>query len=382
MMTKKPPELLKRTTIFTLIALGLLISSCTFFSREENTDGPQLTETPTTRIVKITSENTQSVPSPTETATIFAEIQVLITISNASQMQTVSQVSVDNATSFVWLNNGNELSIATDNYIATYHRFPTIQTKTSHLTVENPSNLTATKDGNLIAWSDSSNQVFIWIAANDNEPVLLSASQSPVTSIAFNPDGDQIAIATYEGDLEVWNIIDTRLENSWHYPQWLSNLSFSPDSSLLAGVDTSNFAVLFIDVETGEIVRSLEWIEHASPVLYEAQLSPNWETIAWVARGTVQLMDIESGEFGPMLSHEDFVSALAWSPDSQLLSTSSAAEINQSYAPVVNIWDAKNGEILNILVQNNSATDIGFSPNGAELGTLNYDQGLSIWAVK
>ncbi|MEJ2600199.1 MAG: hypothetical protein P8Z00_17830 [Anaerolineales bacterium] len=83
-----------------------------------------------------------------------------------------------------------------------------------------------------------------------------------------------------------------------------------------------------------------------------------------------------------MLSHEDAVNALAWSPDSTILATAAAATVNGNFVPVVELWNAESGKMLNTLVLTNPAIQISFSPDGKSLATLDSAGTLHLWAVK
>jgi WD40 repeat protein len=91
-------------------------------------------------------------------------------------------------------------------------------------------------------------------------------------------------------------------------------------------------------------------------------------------------MDVASGELGPTLSHEDFVNTVAWSPDSSLLASSSAATIDDNFSPAVVVWDGTSGETVNVLAQEEPVLGLAFSPDGSRLASLNSSGTLQLWA--
>jgi WD40 repeat protein len=93
------------------------------------------------------------------------------------------------------------------------------------------------------------------------------------------------------------------------------------------------------------------------------------------------LMDSSNGELGPIISHEDFVSAVAWSSDGQLLSTAAAATVGNDFVPVVYLWNAATGQQVNMLQQNMPITSLSFSPDGKALGTLDSTGAIEMWSV-
>jgi WD40 repeat protein len=92
-------------------------------------------------------------------------------------------------------------------------------------------------------------------------------------------------------------------------------------------------------------------------------------------------MDIETGETGSTLSHEDFVNDMTWSPDGSLLATAAAGTVNGNYSPIVVIWEAASGNALNTLVMEEPAVDIDFSPDGARLAALSSSGVFQIWTA-
>jgi WD40 repeat protein len=245
-----------------------------------------------------------------------------------------------------------------------------------------PSLLTAASQSSTIAWKNVDDAVRVWNLATGEELLSITGIQAAVTGLSLSAAGDILAVSTYDGSLQVWDLLSGQLHHEWKMPVWLSNLDFSPDTRLLAGVDTPNFTVRMIDLATGSEVRSLSWTEHASPVLYGAHFSPDWRQLAWVARGSIQLMDVNSGDLGPMLNHEDFVNAIAWSPDGSLIASAAAGTVNGDYAPLVLLWDAANGQKVETLVLKNPVNGIEFSPDGRELAILDSNGTLHIWIVQ
>jgi WD40 repeat protein len=165
-------------------------------------------------------------------------------------------------------------------------------------------------------------------------------------------------------------------------PFWLSDLAIAPDNQLLAGVDLPAFSLHFLDPASGAVLRSLQWTDTASPALYGAILSPDWTRLAWYARGTIQLMDAASGEMGPSLEHEDFITTIAWSPNSDLIASAAAATSGQEFLPAVTLWDPQTGEQLNVLPLKTSIAQIKFSPDGTQLGILTTDGGFQVWNIQ
>jgi WD40 repeat protein len=122
-----------------------------------------------------------------------------------------------------------------------------------------------------------------------------------------------------------------------------SGLSFTPNSNYLATASVDRIEIRLWDVDTGRLARTLSGFETAAPV-FAAVFAPDDKTMAWIARGTVQFMDAETGKLGARLEFEDFVGAAQFTPDSKALVTSSAKTVNNQQVGVIEVWDAATGE--------------------------------------
>jgi WD40 repeat protein len=339
-------------------------TSPTQTSRATNTETPVITSSPT-----VETSTAQATPE-----------RVIIEPGNAASLQVVNSVVESETTSFVWMPEGEELALAKQTQVLLFDLPDTKDV--AEIAADQPTYLAASPDRNQLAWGTQDNKVQLWHAAGDEETITLQVRDSAVTSLTFSPTGEDLAASVYDRQVFLWDAASGEQKVSWEFPYFLTNLSFSPDSARLAGADPENFTVHIWDKTSGDQLSELAWTDHASPVLYGAFFSPDWKTVAWVARGTVQLMDVASGDLGPALQHEDFVNAdVAWSPDGTLLASASAATVNGEYVPVVIVWDAQTGEKIQTLPHEQPVISLAFSPSGRELASLSFGGKLQIWAV-
>lgn len=211
----------------------------------------------------------------------------------------------------------------------------------------------------------------------------LAALPGVVTSLAFSPDSTHLAVAASDAnEVVVWDTRGGVIVGNFTLPYWLSDLAIAQDNQLLAGVDLAQFSLLFIDPSSGAIQNTLQWTDSASPALYGAVLSPDWSQVAWYARGTIQLMDTASGQLGPSLEHEDFITTIAWSPGGELIASAAAGTVGQEFLPVAILWDAINGEQLAVLPLKSSISQLKFNPEGTQLGILTSDGEFQAWIIK
>jgi WD40 repeat protein len=374
--------------LVTVLSASTILSACKLYVPTATPLPPSASPLPTTTAIPASPTATTPPASPTPVPPTFTPTPTasptpqfsLIGPDNATDLESVNKIQENGAQFFSFANQGQSFVLASGGEILLYNTAPSL-IRTS-IPAENITILTASADQRSLAWANQQNNIRLVNIPQPSQSYTLTNAGGQVTSLTFAPSGGQLASASYENQLKVWDTSNGQISKNWELPYWLSNLSYSPDGTQIGGVDLPNFTVHILDASTGSEIKSLTWSESASPALYGAYFSPDWKTIAWVARGTVQLMSVESGKLGPIFSHEDAVNALAWSPDNTLVATASAATVNGNFVPVVEIWSAGNGKTLNTLVLSNPAIQITFSPDGKRLATLDSTGTLQFWAVQ
>ena len=139
-------------------------------------------------------------------------------------------------------------------------------------------------------------------------------------------------------------------------------LALSPDGRTLAAASAERIAATLFDTVGDRPQRTLNGFETAAPI-YSIRFSDDGQTLIWLARGTVQLMDVASGQPGPRFEHEDFVGALALARDGGTLATASYGTVNDNFGPVVTLWDTAGGPAIS-LPQAQPAISLAFAPDG------------------
>ncbi|MBN2548689.1 MAG: hypothetical protein JXB15_06010 [Anaerolineales bacterium] len=299
---------------------------------------------------------------------------------NAQALEVSAQVSQAGANSFIWLPTGQGIVLTTENGLALYNRGAAAQA-VGLVQAERPFNLVFSAPLEALAWTGRDHSIYVWSLPEQRMLQTIANTQGAVTSLAFSPQTGRLAAATGEGQLQIWDASSGNLVSQWRLPGWITNLAFSPDGRLLGGADPANFLVHLLDASTGQLVRSLEWKEHASPALYGAYFSPDWSRVAWASRATIHIASAAAQEQGLDLLHEDFVSAVSWSPDGQMLASAAAATINGSFQPAVILWEAVTGRQVGVFAQPGAVLSLSFSADGRELAVLLNGGSLNILQV-
>ena len=99
--------------------------------------------------------------------------------------------------------------------------------------------------------------------------------------------------------------------------------------------------------------------------------------MAWLARGTIRLMDVATGEFGPDLSP---YSNAVFAPDGRVLAGAEAGwYYSEPYLGRVVLFDVTSGDTLAILEHTDHIRDIAFSPDGQVVVTSTSEDSIAVW---
>ena len=140
-----------------------------------------------------------------------------------------------------------------------------------------------------------------------------------VLDIAYSPDSTRLAVASSVG---LWVYETTSYREIALCPDQIGNLTFSPDSSTIAGMSFSEATVHLWDAKTGKLKHTLP--EHFQEVTSMA-FSGDGETLATGSQDdTICLWDVKTGSHKRIFTgHTDSVLSIAFSPDSTTLATAS-----------------------------------------------------------
>ncbi|KAI0146148.1 WD40-repeat-containing domain protein [Xylariaceae sp. FL1272] len=199
------------------------------------------------------------------------------------------------------------------------------------------------------------------------------AAWRPVTglsTISMTRDGTMLAAATAKGVvmLDVLRLEETIWEDGGAEDVYMSRVVLAGNGLLLASSTASNIAIW--DVQRQEVKLRLP--RRAAEAADEAR--NHEETTGEPSNETSKIApEPDAIQHTHADGHTDFVSGLAFSPDSTLLASCS----NDMTA---RIWDVKTGRLLAVLRGHQDAiNNISFSAEGTYIATASDDFTIGIW---
>jgi WD40 repeat protein/tRNA A-37 threonylcarbamoyl transferase component Bud32 len=207
------------------------------------------------------------------------------------------------------------------------------------------------------------------------EPVIFRATAG-VHSVAFSPDGGQIATASEDGTVKV---LDARtgqvVQTLPGHPPSAFSVAFSSDGRHLASAGKDRKIRLW-DLATSQEVfcRDGQAGEFVG-VAYSVAFSPKGQQlVAGSEVGGAIVWDAADGsEVRRFAGDEKAAECVAFSPDGRFVATG-------SWEGVLRIWDARTGQPLRAVRGHDiRISAVAFHPDGRWLATASFDRTVKVW---
>jgi WD40 repeat protein len=178
-------------------------------------------------------------------------------------------------------------------------------------------------DGTQVASGGADRTVKLWdLRGNLMAPPFVGHRRS-IYSVAFTPDRRRILSAGGDGMVLLWDLEGNRVGPAWRgHQDMVMALSVRRDGSMVASASNDGTVRLW-DPEGREVRRLLDGVH--GEFVTAVGFSPDGLVIAsGGADGTVLLWDLEGKQVGRFEDHTEFVSAVAFSPDGLLIASGRA----------------------------------------------------------
>ncbi len=230
---------------------------------------------------------------------------------------------------------------------------------------------TLSRDGNRLALGSS---IGVWIYdAHSLEPIqLLEGHTDQVTAVAWSPDGSQVASASWDNTIRVWDLAAGEQVRMIQSDDQFIALDWSPDGNLLAAATWGSPILLYDPVSTqkmselggneGSITR-LAWSPDGVLLAAAEDNDPT----------TIHLWDVAAQtETAVLNGHTDAITNITWSGDGSRL-------ISSSFDSTARVWGADGTEQFVLSGHEYGAYDAAWSPDESQILTTGGDNTLRLW---
>ncbi|MGD2158846.1 MAG: WD40 repeat domain-containing protein [Anaerolineales bacterium] len=294
---------------------------------------------------------------------------------NASQIQQIDQVGVDQPTDLSLSPDGESLAVARRDGVIELREFTNGQL--THLLEGHTGwvyRVEYSPNGEMLASASMDGTAKLWDLESGAILYTLSAHEGEVSNLAFDPQGEMLATVGEDGKVLLWESATGLLLNEFEaHNDWVWAVDFSPDGGVIATASADN-SVRLLNVETGETLNVLQG--HTSTV-WDVAFSHDGQTLATASwDGTIKLWRASNGnEVRTLRDHQDWVYQLDFSPDDRLLAS-------VSKDGTVRVWDAADGsELATLHGHSDRVWSVTFSPDGSTLVSASDDDTLRVWGL-
>jgi WD40 repeat protein/DNA-binding SARP family transcriptional activator len=218
-------------------------------------------------------------------------------------------------------------------------------------------------------------QVNVWDVHSGQKTLTLTGHEDEVLDVAFSKDGKSIATSSRDGTIKVWDALNglelVRLVQG--VPVFA--LDFSPDNKLIAAGGYDGITKVW-DVGSNDLLFTLAGHGH---VVSFVDFSPDGRYLATASLdGTTKVWDISAEgkrEWLTLAGHDHVIFSVDYSPDGKQIATS-------SWDNTAAVWDAITGK--NLLTLEDFTAEVAritYSPDGTKLAAADYDGFLKVWAA-
>jgi WD40 repeat protein len=195
-----------------------------------------------------------------------------------------------------------------------------------------------------------------------------------VTSVAFSPDGQQLATSDTNGSIQIWSLRDGKqLALCTGHNSWVWCVAYSPSQPILASCGQDHQVRLWNN-HTGQCLKLLEG--HTG-IVTSAAFSPDGQWLASTSGDqTIRLWNIATGQCVQTLQgHAACVWSAVFHPDGKTLFSAGEDQ-------VIRRWQIESGQCIQTLTGHQHwVRTIALSPQGQRLVSGSYDQTLKLWDV-
>lgn len=232
-------------------------------------------------------------------------------------------------------------------------------------------------DGQWLATADF-DQILLWDTATRQEAGIFTGHTSFIWGVAWSPASTPLTLASasQDGSVRLWDAT-MHTQTALLDTGWAFCVDWSPDGKLLA-VGTNNNGLQVWDVSEQKLMQT--WESPTGTPIISLAWSPDGMIIAsGELGGDINLWQATTGELLQTLTgytnmrHD--VNGLDWSPDGKIL-----ASANQDGK--VRMWEAETFELTRTIVAHSVwARGLAFSPNGLLLASTGGDMRICLWDV-
>lgn len=200
-----------------------------------------------------------------------------------------------------------------------------------------------------------------------------------VNSVAFSPDGETLASASFDETIKLWRVSDGALLHTLRgHEAWVADVAFSPDGEVLAS-GGSDYTIKFWRVSDGTLIRTLTG---HTDVVNSVAFAPDGQTLASGSTDhTAKIWRVSDGAcLRTLTGHALHIRPVAFAPDGRTLATGSTDH-------TIKLWDVSAAnptewQLLRTLTGHSyTVNSLSYARDGGTLASGSSDHTFRLWRV-
>ncbi|MGH7201885.1 MAG: WD40 repeat domain-containing protein [Planctomycetaceae bacterium] len=245
-----------------------------------------------------------------------------------------------------------------------------------------------TPDGRWLVTASFDRTLRLWDLQTGQSSRTLEGHGGLVLCVAVSPDGTRIASGSYDNTIKIWDVPKADAAGQAEPPMpvkpaadlrghgsYVAGVAFSPDGKQLASASNDKTVRLW-DLERKQQIKTLST---QAGVVYAVVFSPDGKHLVTAcADKTVRLIDVQTGAEVRQFSGPEFpVYTVAVSPDGQKIA---AGGQGLGSNRKVFVWNVGGSEPVQVLEgHEDDVYQVAFSPKGDKLLTAGYSGAVKVW---
>lgn len=218
----------------------------------------------------------------------------------------------------------------------------------------------------------------IWALPGGRELFRISHN-APVSQIAFHPKANQLAIASDDGHVRIFDIARTAIVADFKCADKMVSTSFSPGGDLLAALSSKGVVSLFDPVHR-KLLRTLGDGEAGFNLVF----SNNGKRVAIASGDFASVWDVTTGRqllkathaaSSETLTPQQWIVNAAISSDGEFLAYAARGD------KLARVWNVDTGRQILELKHDSAVAAVSFNADGTKLGTGSYDGTARVWEL-
>ena len=200
-----------------------------------------------------------------------------------------------------------------------------------------------------------------------------------ILSVAYSPDGKWVASGSQDGRAKLFDRSTHRQVAEFTHKEAVRAVAFSPRDSTLATLCADGL-LRFWDVNTRSNIGAVSASANRSANRYDGALAfsrdSSWLAFSDARAGWVTISNLATRTTFATNAHADYLTGLAFSPDSTLLAT-------RALDGTIKLWEVGSWRLKHELSHKGWGwSTVAFSPDGRQLVTTSIDQLWKLWDIE